>query len=376
MSKKPKITNSLLVILSIFTAIIFAELGYRGLKFVKPLLSSKGVNPHVPPRFFQPSEIPGLEYDIKPNLNYSSTQKGWEGIEIRTDKSGGRIGTRNYPRKVDLKIALLGDSSSFGWRVNYEESYGHHIETMLEQSSQMTVQLKNFCVPGYNTTQHLLALKHKVLPWNPDIIILHHDLNDSNEIIKRGHNADTADTLFHSKLLYTVKNKIDHIAQKGKKDSDFLVINMKPSNPRKKSMTHYRYKGPQYERMFDELQRIKELSHEIPVMLFAFFAYPTYHERVEEDPVNKLLITPLVNRATEMGYATADGYLLFQHIMKAEGLIDMSSYWIDETDGHPNPTSHKSIAAALVKEIREKLIPKVNPPRTSHLDSESNSATQ
>jgi GDSL-like Lipase/Acylhydrolase family len=66
------------------------------------------------------------------------------------------------------RIAIVGDSFTFGLEVQYEGTWGHHLERMLGSEYQVL----NFGVDGYGVDQAYLRYQRDVLPWRPDIVVL------------------------------------------------------------------------------------------------------------------------------------------------------------------------------------------------------------
>jgi lysophospholipase L1-like esterase len=123
----------------------------------------------------QPSAVPGLSFELSPNR-----QKKYEGIWIRTNNQGMRdseplpIGNPSVSR-----IVVLGDSFTFGYRVDVASSFPSLLEQKLNQgATQKQFEVLNLGVCGYNTQDEALVLEHKGLPWQPDLVILSYVLND------------------------------------------------------------------------------------------------------------------------------------------------------------------------------------------------------
>jgi hypothetical protein len=71
--------------------------------------------------------------------------------------------------RVDkYRIALVGDSFTFGQEVPYEESWGGR----LEESLKPDVRVLNFGVTGYSVAQAFLRYERDVRPLHPDVVIL------------------------------------------------------------------------------------------------------------------------------------------------------------------------------------------------------------
>ncbi|MCC2643554.1 MAG: hypothetical protein K0S45_3967 [Nitrospira sp.] len=90
---------------------------------------------------------------------------------LRTLRSGASL--REQP--AALRIAILGDSYTFGQDVSFEDTWGHRLETLMGPG----VQVLNFGVPAYGIDQAYARYLRDVRDWRPDIVILSfisHDL--------------------------------------------------------------------------------------------------------------------------------------------------------------------------------------------------------
>jgi hypothetical protein len=73
------------------------------------------------------------------------------------------------------RIALVGDSFTFGLDVTYEQSWGHQLERALGPD----VHVLNFGVEAYGIDQAYLRYLRDARPWRPEVVILgviDHDL--------------------------------------------------------------------------------------------------------------------------------------------------------------------------------------------------------
>ena len=90
---------------------------------------------------------------------------------IRSARKGDVAATRPSRQRV----ALVGDSFTFGLDVSYEDSWGGR----LERSLGPDVQVLNFGVEAYGVDQAYLRYLRDVRPWRPQVVILgliDHDL--------------------------------------------------------------------------------------------------------------------------------------------------------------------------------------------------------
>jgi hypothetical protein len=83
------------------------------------------------------------------------------------------------PERV-YRIAIVGDSTSFGWKVRRKDSFPKILEEMLNNSGDRQFEVINFSVPGYNTAQEYELLQQKVITFEPDMVILFFCGNDVN----------------------------------------------------------------------------------------------------------------------------------------------------------------------------------------------------
>jgi len=82
---------------------------------------------------------------------------------IRSPRAGMKFAI--VPTK--RRIALVGDSYTFGLEVQYEGTWGHLLELALGPEFQVL----NFGVDGYGVDQAYLRYRRDVLSWHPDIVI-------------------------------------------------------------------------------------------------------------------------------------------------------------------------------------------------------------
>ena len=78
-----------------------------------------------------------------------------------------------------LRIAALGGSTTYSTGVtNYLHSYPHLLGEYLHQGGFDHVEVINAGVGGYSSYQTLISLQYRVLPLQPDLIILYQGYND------------------------------------------------------------------------------------------------------------------------------------------------------------------------------------------------------
>ena len=71
-------------------------------------------------------------------------------------------------RQARHRVALVGDSFTFGLEVSFEQTWGARLERALGAD----VQVLNFGVDGYGVDQAYLRYARDVRPWRPQVVIL------------------------------------------------------------------------------------------------------------------------------------------------------------------------------------------------------------
>lgn len=78
-----------------------------------------------------------------------------------------------------LRIAFLGDSYTYGFGIKVKDTFPAVAQRILSQKiKDRRIQCLNFARKGANTEKELEILKEKILPYQPDVIVLGFVLND------------------------------------------------------------------------------------------------------------------------------------------------------------------------------------------------------
>lgn len=299
--------------------------------------------------FTQPSAQADLRYELKPGVDIN-----WGGVRVVTSSDGSRRispADRKAPAQPALTVAILGDSSSFGWGINYDETYGELLRRQLEQWFGRPVEVRNFSVPGYNSQQERLCFERHVLPWQPDLLILHYDFNDVDPIEGKPLNymaADYGDNPLHSVAIKWVLRSL----HQRRINRVMWVPEDDPQHPTK-VFAHYRCAGPLYDQHLRELAAIAQegTRHHIRLLAFVFNTWLQRQTDFEQDPFYTLLHQPIVRALQQDGYAVVDSYPLYQQVMSVNNWNNLSPLWVGPADGHPNAAGHALIAQALFERI-------------------------
>jgi lysophospholipase L1-like esterase len=124
-----------------------------------------------------------------PGVKSQAASDGVSKIEINKDGMRGPDASLAKPPGT-YRIALLGDSFIEAFEVPYDSTVGEVLERRLAALRGSPVEVLNFGVGGYGTTQELLTLRHKVWKYSPDLVVLAvttgNDISDNYRPLKQG----------------------------------------------------------------------------------------------------------------------------------------------------------------------------------------------
>ncbi|MEW6744833.1 MAG: GDSL-type esterase/lipase family protein [Planctomycetota bacterium] len=112
---------------------------------------------------------PLLFWGLQPGLKLENIVTNGLGLrcpEIPVEKNG------------EFRILSLGESTTFGDRIRYEECYSARLEKALGQFRGKPLRVINAGVPGYSLFQGYIYLKSRGLELEPDGVLLYFGIND------------------------------------------------------------------------------------------------------------------------------------------------------------------------------------------------------
>jgi lysophospholipase L1-like esterase len=312
----------------------------------------------------QPTNSPGLIYELKPNnstrLLTSQINTGPEGYRIDPDATPPAAGA-GIPR-----IAVLGDSTSFGWGVEFRQSYPELVRSRLEARTGGAIDLRNYSIPGYNSEQELALFLQKVIAYQPDLLVLHHDPNDS-EPVGFGFNLtpeylapEYGDNALSSSLLKFVLREL-RIRQNRRafeQDNNATLISGSIAG------------GALYDRHLRALESMASAAkgRQTPIVAILFNSRIAADNRYQDSEIYQVFHRGLQERLEAMGFLVLALFPLSQAKMKQEGWTDLTPLWRFPGDAHPNPAGHRLIADALTEYISNQplLISRLASPARPH----------
>ena len=117
---------------------------------------------------------PVLGFVRRPGVTYRFQEEGDAQVQINSE--GFRDGEWPVEKPPgEFRVAVLGDSYVEALQVPVDERFTELLAGDLKSCStfaRKTVRVMNFGISGYGTGQELLALRHRVAKYRPDLVVL------------------------------------------------------------------------------------------------------------------------------------------------------------------------------------------------------------
>ncbi|MBT6488032.1 MAG: hypothetical protein HOK71_25560 [Planctomycetaceae bacterium] len=116
---------------------------------------------------------------LKPSLQLSTkTDKRWSGMIANSRGFRNREFSLKKPAGT-YRIVCIGDSTTFGFGVDWDEAWPHRLEGLLNASSSGSrIEVINAGVPGYTSYQGLQYAKQLLPALQPDLVVVTFGNND------------------------------------------------------------------------------------------------------------------------------------------------------------------------------------------------------
>jgi len=85
----------------------------------------------------------------------------------------------------ECRIALIGDSYFVGFESDFASSFGARLEADMARRGR-PCRVLNFAVSGFGTAEMLVALKNRVIPYDPNVVIMSWHSSDPADNIRSG----------------------------------------------------------------------------------------------------------------------------------------------------------------------------------------------
>jgi hypothetical protein len=176
MLKKIKFFKSFILIISIIIGLLIVEVSLRILKIEYPIFQT---------------------FDVDRGFALRSNSSGWWKREGKAFIKINSQGLRDIEHSKDkeansFRIAILGDSFAEARSIKLEKTFWYLLKKNLapcDNKKDKKIEVINFGVTEYGTTQQLITLRNEVWDFNPDLILLaffsENDVADNSRILSK-----------------------------------------------------------------------------------------------------------------------------------------------------------------------------------------------
>jgi lysophospholipase L1-like esterase len=158
----------------------------------------------------RPSANPLRGYELTPN----ASGYAWR-THVQVNSHGMRDRERRVGRGDAPRVAVIGDSVTFGSGVAPADRFTDRLEALLAQRLGEAVEVLNLGVGGYDTLQEVATLEDVGLRFAPDLVLVGYCVNDTGdnspnlEYIQRLGQVDS--TLYRLRVVQLLSTSFDKL---------------------------------------------------------------------------------------------------------------------------------------------------------------------
>jgi len=244
-----------------------------------------------------------------------------------------------------IRIAFSGDSYTYGFGVEEQDTFPEVIERKLKDSGNNNIECLNFGYRGANVVKELKILQNKILNFSPDIIIHGFVMNDFThpKIQKKNYEFYKKDKIKyrpfrklekHSKFLYFIDQAIFSIFGKTGKAQISNLTNL-----------YSKENNPYFDIMINSLEElISKISQHKGIVAF----FPHF---IRNEP-DHLFYTKSKGIVSSL---CAKYNVDFIELLPSFSQKPYFKWWVHPQDHHPNKEAHNIIATRLIEALKNKI---------------------
>lgn len=312
----------------------------------------------------------GLRYELTPDqvVTHLLPLPGGEREVVYTVDAAGHRGAPVPPRAEDpdgrLRIAVVGDSFTFGSLVSDDETLPAQLERELEAAGH-AARVINLGVPGYQLRQLVATLELRVPHYEPDLVLLCLYVNDTIKTaptydgravitdpapltdaerwarrlgLTRPGVAPLPDDPAQQRMSVLRRRSalVDRLAS-----TLYLVLEERVR--RAEHVHRWREDGAGWGRLLAALDRARELARRDGYELWVT-SYPSL-PWIDRDPY------PLADAHARLAAACVERGIRYHDLLPAFSGRDPAALWAHPLDQHPSAAGHQVAARHLAREL-------------------------
>jgi lysophospholipase L1-like esterase len=250
-------------------------------------------------------------------------------VAVRINSDGLRDDELPRERSGARRLVFLGDSITFGWGVEKQDSFERVLERRLSEEVAPT-EIVNFGTGNYNTTQAVQLFLEKGLAYAPDAVVLFYFINDAEPVPRRS----AWWWLGHSRLLTLYWSRLHALA---------LRLGSAPGW-REYYAGLYRDDQPGWRETRQSLLALRDAaaSHGIRLQVVLL---PELHQLTDYPFARE--------HAAILAFLAEHGIAALDLAPRFAGETHPESLWVAPDDPHPNAKAHARIARYSFDTLRK-----------------------
>ena len=290
-----------------------------------------------------------------------------DGQEIHINAAGFRGPDRLLEKPEGVfRIAGIGDSNVFGWRLPLADTHGAILAAKLnELTGGERYQYLDFGVPGYNAIMMFEMLKTRAIRYHPDLVLMGQSVDDyylPNFVAARPRPWSLDRSFLRQAIRDVIAPRTEHppesLAKRGFSDVPVGEHGFKHFVPGRVPERYRDLYGPEAAaRAFADAGKwCRERTLPLAQM-FLLYYYPLHNKTGTYADIEQYAF--LGAQGHQAGFRLIDPTPYCYGLMKKHGLLDRSTLlWVAPGDAHPNRLHNTMFArCALESLVNMSLIP-------------------
>jgi lysophospholipase L1-like esterase len=253
------------------------------------------------------------------------------GAAVQINQRGLR--DREFPLEKPegvYRILVLGDSMTFGWGAQQDQTYPKRFERMLNDRAGEPARFEviNSGVGNYNTVQEVTYFRERGIQYDPDMVILGYYINDAEPTPRRkgGWLAE------HSYLYVLATSSAGGMARDMGQRADYADYYRRLYEPTR----------PGWQACQEALAELADLCREKQIEL-RILMIPELHSPGEDYRFEDI--------HQQIQQIADDASVPTIEVRSAMAGIEPAQLWVSPGDAHPNDRAHEVIATRLMEAL-------------------------
>lgn len=252
-------------------------------------------------------------------------------MDVNVSINSDGLRDKEYPveRGSEYRIVFLGDSLTFGWGVEIEDTFQYILEEELSKSSP--TEVINFGTGNYNTEQEVNLFFDKGVKYDPDKVVLFYFINDAEVTPEKS----GLWFLGYSHLISFYWSRINSLMNNLMADKSFAEY----------YNALYNDDQPGWQNAQKAILELRDYTKENGIALQVVLL-PELHD------TDNVIFKGVYDKISLFLEKSSIDYMSLAGLFK--GQEDMIELWVSYDDAHPNDIAHGEIAGSLVEFISKK----------------------